>query len=73
MKIAVIVGSTRTGRNTPKIAKWVRKEAEAAGYEADLLDLADFEMPFFNESMSPQFNQNRQPEGDVKEWLEALG
>lgn len=73
MKLAVIVGTTRQGRQTLKQAKWVVNEAKAVdGVEVELLDLADYPMPFFEEPASPRFNPDRKPEGNVKKWLDKL-
>lgn len=73
-KIAVIVGSTREGRQTLKQAKWVMNAlAGHQGVEAQLLDLADYDLPFFAEPVSPRYNPNRVVEGDVKRWLDDLG
>lgn len=73
-KIAVIVGSTREGRQTLKQAKWVMNTLSGRkGVEAQLLDLADYDLPFFAEPVSPRYNPDRVVEGDVKRWLDDLG
>ncbi|MDN4640563.1 NAD(P)H-dependent oxidoreductase [Agreia sp. PsM10] len=53
-KIAIILGSTRPGRNGEAVAKWVRDIAvkrDDATFE--LVDLADFPLPHFDEPGSP--------------------
>lgn len=73
MKLAVVVGTVRQGRQTLKEAKWVVNEAKkVAGIDVELLDLADYPMPFFAEPVSPRFNPDRKPEANVKKWLEKL-
>lgn len=73
MKTAVILGSTREGRQTDRMAKWVMKAlADTDGVETELLDLRDYDLPFFNEPVSPKFNPDRQPSGEVKRWLDKL-
>jgi NAD(P)H-dependent FMN reductase len=74
MKLQVIVGATREGRVSDKAAKWVAKEAREilTGYDVEILDLRDYEMPFFNESISPQYNPDRKPEPAVKKWLDKI-
>lgn len=73
MKLAVIIGSTRPGRQSPKQAKWVANTAEQMdGVEVELIDLKDYPMPFFNESISPRYNQNRQIDPAVQPWLDKL-
>ncbi len=73
MKLLVIVGTTRPGRVTDRIAKWVASSAnEMTDVNAEVVDLADYPMPFLNEAISPQYNPQRKPEGDIKRWLEKL-
>ena len=70
MKLAVILGTVREGRMTERLAKWVVASAnKAKGVEAELVDLKDFPMPFFDEPASPRFNPNRQPSDTVQRWL----
>lgn len=73
MKLQVIVGSTRPGRATLNVAKWVAAEAaNVEGAQVELVDLADYDLPFMNEPISPRYNPSRQPEGAVKDWLDKL-
>ena len=73
LKIAVIVGTVREGRVTPKQAKWVANALqEREGVEVNILDLAEYDLPFFAEPVSPRYNPNRVVEGDVKRWLDDL-
>jgi NAD(P)H-dependent FMN reductase len=52
LKLAIIVGSTRPGRNCEAVAKWAyeiaRKRVDA---DFALLDLANFQMPLLDEPM----------------------
>jgi NAD(P)H-dependent FMN reductase len=70
-KIAVIVGSTRESRQTDKLAGWVVREV-AKHAEAEVLDLRDYPMPFFEEAVSPRYNPNRTPKPEVKKWLDKV-
>ncbi|MBL8121629.1 NAD(P)H-dependent oxidoreductase [Candidatus Saccharibacteria bacterium] len=73
MKIGIIVGATREGRGTDRAAKWVARAAEKLeGADVEVLDLRDYELPFFDEAISPQYNPERKPEGAVKAWLDKL-
>jgi NAD(P)H-dependent FMN reductase len=52
LKIAIILGSTRPGRNGKAVADWVANRAKgrtAADY--DLVDLADYPLPHLDEAM----------------------
>src|ERR1700693_5389609 len=49
-RIAVVIGSTRPGRSADKAAGWILKQAQARDdIEAELLDLLDHPLPFFDE------------------------
>jgi NAD(P)H-dependent FMN reductase len=73
MKIAVIIGSVRQGRVSDRVAKWVAAEAKTiAGTEVEIVDLAEYVLPLFDEAAPPQYNPDRQPEGVVKKWLDTL-
>ncbi|HEY0374701.1 MAG TPA: NAD(P)H-dependent oxidoreductase, partial [Amnibacterium sp.] len=58
LKIAIILGSTRPGRNGAAVAEWVLGRAgsrEGADYE--LIDLKDFPLPHLDEAMPPSMGQ----------------
>jgi NAD(P)H-dependent FMN reductase len=49
-RIAIVIGSTRPGRYADKAAGWMLKQAKAHNdIEAELLDLRDHPLPFFDE------------------------
>ncbi|MGP9650276.1 NADPH-dependent FMN reductase [Glutamicibacter sp. 287] len=67
LKIAIITGSTRPGRNNAAVAQWVLEQAQArndASYE--LVDIADFNLPLLDEAF-PAAYQNYQNEA-TKNW-----
>jgi NAD(P)H-dependent FMN reductase len=73
MKLAIIIGTTRGGRKTPRQAKWVFNTAQSIeGIEAELADLKDYPMPFFDEPVSPRYNRNRKIDPAAQPWLEKL-
>jgi NAD(P)H-dependent FMN reductase len=58
LKIAIILGSTRPGRNGKAVADWVFDKAQARiGADYDLIDLADHPLPHMDEPMSPMLGQ----------------
>ncbi len=70
MKIQILIGSTRQGRISERVANWVAASAmEQPNFEVELVDLADYDMPYFDEAISPQFNPKRQPSEVVKKFL----
>jgi NAD(P)H-dependent FMN reductase len=58
LRIAIILGSTRPGRNGKAVADWVLEKASArseAKYE--LIDLADYPLPHLDEAIPPSYGQ----------------
>ncbi len=56
LSIKVIIGSTREGRFGDKAATWIASElTKEADVAVEVLDLRDYDMPFFNEAVSPSF------------------
>ena len=54
MRIAVILGSTRSTRKSDKVGKWVMERAvEREDFEAELVDLAEQGLPIFDEPKPP--------------------
>lgn len=58
MKLNIIIGSTRPGRVGPTVAKWVKELADQHGkFEVEIVDLADFDLPVFNEPNHPRMQK----------------
>lgn len=73
MKIQVILGSTRPGRITERMAKWaVAEAAKLNDVEVELVDLVDYDMPFFDEPVSPRYNPNRLSNDRAKRFLAKI-
>ena len=70
-KIAVVVGSTRQGRQSDKLAKWVAKDLDGKA-DVEILDLRDFPIPFLDEAISPRYNPDRQPDAETKKWIDKV-
>ncbi|RSN15487.1 NADPH-dependent FMN reductase [Nonomuraea sp. WAC 01424] len=52
LKVAVIIGSTRPGRNGEAVANWVHNlAAKRTDAEFELVDLRDFDLPHLDEEM----------------------
>jgi len=72
--ISVIVGSTRQGRFSEKPAHWILQHLKKQkDVQAQVLDLRDFPLPFFDEPVPPAM-PGRQPYGNevVKKWTAAI-
>lgn len=58
LNIKVIAGSTREGRFSDKAATWIAEEIKTQNEVlVEVLDLRDYNMPFFDEPVSPSFKQ----------------
>jgi NAD(P)H-dependent FMN reductase len=70
-KLHTIVGSTRPGRVGPAIAQWFHSLARAhGGFEAKLIDLADFELPVYDEPHHP--TMQRYERAHTKAWAASV-
>ncbi|HSH17970.1 MAG TPA: NAD(P)H-dependent oxidoreductase [Candidatus Saccharimonadales bacterium] len=73
MKLGIIVGSTRSGRQTLKQAKWVANTARNnEDVQVEMIDLADYPLPFFAEAISPRYNPNRTVSPQVQKFLDVM-
>ena len=62
IKIAIILGSTRPGRNGEAVAKWVHQVAKKrSDAEFELVDVKDFDLPLLDEPLSPILGQYSKP------------
>lgn len=71
LTIAVILGSTRPGRNGEQVARWVVDQARNRP-DADftLVDLADHPLPFLDEKVPP--SMGRYEHEHTKEWARLI-
>ena len=54
LKLKIILGSTRPGRFSDTAGAWALEQAKKhPEFETEILDLRDFDMPFFNEEATP--------------------
>lgn len=72
IKVAIITGSTRPGRNNKAVADWVYgiagKRSDAA---FELVDIADYGLPLLDEPVPPSAGQYSRPH--TKRWAEKIG
>ncbi len=62
-RIAVIIGSTRPTRFADAPARWILKQAQGrANIDAELIDLRDHPLPFFDEIATNKWMPSRNPE-----------
>ena len=71
IKIGIIVGSTRPGRNASAVSKWVM---DIAGRRKDAtfeqVDIADFELPLLDEPVPPSLGQYSKPH--TRKWAAKI-
>ena len=54
LRLKIIIGSTRPGRNGPTIAHWVEKFAREHGkFDVEVVDLAEVNLPLLDEAAHP--------------------
>lgn len=74
MKIQVIIGSTRASRFGVQPAEWIFQELKKqSDLEVELIDLRDWPLPFFNESVSPAFNNGKYELDLAQKWAAKIG
>ena len=58
LKIAIVIGSTRPGRNGEAVSRWVYEIAKSRGdAEYELVDIKDYSLPLLDEPIPPSMGQ----------------
>lgn len=71
LKLGIIIGTTRANRFGDKPAEWIAEQARATGeFEVEIIDLRDYNLPFFNEQASPAWAPS-EAEG-AKAWQDKI-
>jgi len=71
IKIAVIIGSTRPGRNGEGVAKWTLEHAKKRNdAQFELVDIKDFNLPLLDEPIPPSVHQYAN--AHTKKWAEKI-
>ena len=71
LRIAIVTGSTRPGRNNEAVAKWVYHIAEQRGdAQFEFVDIASYNLPLLDEPSSPMFGQYSH--AHTKAWSEKV-
>ena len=71
MKIQVIVGSTRQGRYGDKPARWIHEQL-GSRCDAELLDLRDWPIPYYDFPTSPARMGRVYPNEVVQRWSKKI-
>ncbi len=60
MLLEIIIASTREGRSGERVGRWFEGVARAHGaFEIEMVDLAEVDLPLFNEPAHPRLRQYR--------------
>jgi NAD(P)H-dependent FMN reductase len=71
IRIGIIVGSTRPGRNGEQVARWVYDiAAQRSDAKFDLVDLRDYPLPHFDEPLPPSLGQYQNDH--TKKWAATI-
>lgn len=71
LRLHTIVASTRPGRVGPTVANWFHERAKAhGGFDAHLVDLADFALPIYDEPHHPKMQKYEK--AHTKAWSESV-
>ncbi|MDR0787232.1 MAG: NAD(P)H-dependent oxidoreductase [Gemmatimonadota bacterium] len=71
-RIAIIISTTRDTRIGDKAARWIADAAEShSEFEAEIVDIRDFDLPFFNEPASNRWVPSKDPA--ALRWQKKIG
>jgi NAD(P)H-dependent FMN reductase len=56
-KLKIISSTVRPGRKGPIVASWITEVAKSHGFEVELLDLGEINLPIMNEAIHPIMRQ----------------
>jgi NAD(P)H-dependent FMN reductase len=71
LRLAIILGSTRPGRNGEAVARWVYEIAQKrTDAEFELVDIKDFNLPLLDEPVPPA--QGRYSHEHTKAWSQKI-
>ena len=71
LRIGIILGSTRPGRNGEQVAKWVLEQAQQReGVQYELVDLLDYNLPHLDEAVSA--SQGKYANEHTKVWAAKI-
>lgn len=70
-RIAVIIGTTRPTRFADKPAAWILEKAKARDWEVELVDIRDYDLPFFDEAASNAWMPSQN--ANAVKWQQKVG
>ena len=76
LKVQVIIGSTRDGRNSDAVYRWLLPLAQSrSAFDIETLDLRDWPLPFFQETIATvgDFGDPSYSDPIVRRWNDKIG
>lgn len=74
LKIGLIIGSTRPNRFADQPAEWLMEGAASRNdFDLDILDLRNFDLPFFDEGISPYMTNGAYSRPEANAWRHQIG
>ena len=71
IKVGIVIGSTRPGRNAEQVARWVHEQsAKRTDAHFELVDLKDYNLPLLDEPVPPSMGKYSKPH--TKEWAKKV-
>ena len=71
IRIGIVTGSTRPGRNNEAVARWVSEIAKTRkDAEFELIDIADYKLPLLDEAVPPSYGQYQHEH--TKRWAATI-
>ena len=73
LKLKIILGSVREGRFSEKVATWVVEQVKKhGGFDAEVIDLREYEMPYFDQKATPSSKVEPYTNEAVARWTEKI-
>lgn len=73
LKLKIILGSTREGRFSDTAGAWALEQAKKhPEFETEILDLRDYEMPFFDQAVTPSSMTESYANPVVQKWTAKI-
>ncbi len=73
LHIQLILGSTRENRFGDQPAHWIYELAkQRKELDIELIDLRDIKLPFFDEPVSPSYNEGNYKNAEAKQWATKI-
>jgi NAD(P)H-dependent FMN reductase len=73
LKIAIIIGSTRPGRNGEAVANWVYEVAKKrSDAEFELVDIKDFNLPLLDEPVPAGMSKGKYSKPHTRAWADKI-